>query len=114
MGLDDVLEFTIYKDDQRVGILKMRREYVERLAFENGLDSFLEEALCLYACVESPVLVIWGAKGGKTKIVGLTVNPETLRAESALRQAWEQNRSASLTVRDVHAAIATVAGQVLN
>jgi hypothetical protein len=114
MGLEDIVEVIIYQDDTMAGIIKMRREYVAQLAIENGLESFFEDALCYYTCLDGPVFVIWGVLRGKTRIIGLTPSIEELKPESALRQAWEQHTSKHLRRQDVHNAILQATQQVLN
>lgn len=117
MGLEeDLVCVAIRKDDLDgdVGVLKMRREYVQKLCIQAGLEKFFEDSLSFYTCVDGPVLVIWGTRAGRTKIVGLTLKVDELRPESAMRQAWEQHRSNKLCVADVHSSILKATNQVLN
>jgi iron only hydrogenase large subunit-like protein len=115
MGIEeDLLDVMVYQDDARVGIIKMHREYVSKLAMDNGLTSFFEDSLCYYTCVDGPVLLIWGVQDHKTKIIGLTLNPDELKLEAALRKAWEEHKSKTLRMKDVHNAIIRSTHQMLN
>lgn len=111
---NDIINVIIYSDDKNVGIIQIRREYVQKLAIYSGLEYFFEDSLGYYTCTDGPVLVIWGAQNGRTRIVGLTLDIKELRPESALLRMWEKHKSKVVSVRDVHNAIFEATNQVLN
>lgn len=111
-----VLDIPIYNGNGRVphATLRALRLYVERFAELAGLDGFIEESVIFYACWDAPILVIWGELENKTKIVGLSIPPEDLRPESAIRQLWENHRTSDMTSQDVHNLILETIGQLPN
>lgn len=106
MNPTDMVSVPVYSDgDRPVAYLSMRYAYLEQIARESQLDSFILESVSFYACVEGPVLVIQGEANGRHSIRGLTVPVDGLSETSAIRRAWEENKAKEMTIGSVHNSI---------
>jgi len=115
MGVTEpLLTVAVYSDQGQVASFKILRRFIEEIAEKNGLDSFFEDSIIYYACVDGPVLVIWGVQGERTRILGLTIDLEKIRPEAALRKLWEAHRATTMRIKDVHEAVLRSADQLLH
>lgn len=101
-----VLDIPVYSDDHRpVATLSVDRQYIDRLAKESGLTSWIDESVGYYVCVDGAVVVMWGEVRGITAVHGVVVPLDSLQEESEFKKLWRRHRAFTLTVGDVHDAI---------
>lgn len=92
----------------------MQWSFLDRLAREAVLDEWTPESVAFYACVDGPVLVIWGKHGDKLAIRGITIDIPTLNEDSQFRVVWERFKAKELTIADVHKNILDIIGSPSN